>query len=92
MATISTLLACMRTDRSNAELLAVVADLAQRFSAAVIGVAARQLSLHSSLMAIGPGEPRGREFEKFRERRGRCRSGIPVRACQGWTIFSGARR
>ena len=68
MATISTLLACMRTDRSNAELLAVVADLARRFSAAVIGVAARQLSLHSSIMAIGPGEPRGREFEKFRER------------------------
>ena len=68
MATISTLLACMRTDRSNAELLAVVADLAQRFSAAVIGVAARQLSLHSSLMVTGPSEPRGREFEKFRER------------------------
>ena len=68
LATISTLLACMRTDRSNAELLAVVADLAQRFSAAVIGVAARQLSLHSSIMAIGPAEPRGREFEKFRER------------------------
>jgi nucleotide-binding universal stress UspA family protein len=68
LATISTLLACMRTDRSNAELLAVVADLAQRFSAAVIGVAARQLSLHLSIMPIGPGEPRGREFEKFRER------------------------
>jgi nucleotide-binding universal stress UspA family protein len=58
----------MRTDRSNGELLAVVADLARRFSAAVIGVAARQLSLHSSITAIGPGEPRGREFEKFRER------------------------
>lgn len=68
LATISTLLACMRTDRSNAELMGVVADLAQRFSAAVVGVAARQLSLHSSIMAIGPGEPRGREFEKFRER------------------------
>ena len=68
LATISTLLACMRTDQSNAELLAVVADLAQRFSAAVIGVAARQLSLHSTIMAIGPGEPRGREFDKFRER------------------------
>ncbi len=68
MATISTLLACMRTDRSNAELLAVVADLAQRFSAAVIGVAARQLSLRLSMKAIGPGEPRGRDFERFRER------------------------
>jgi nucleotide-binding universal stress UspA family protein len=60
-------MACMRTDRSNAELLAVVADLAQRFSAAVIGVATKQLSLHSSMIAIGPGEPRGREVDKFRE-------------------------
>jgi nucleotide-binding universal stress UspA family protein len=68
LATISTLLACLRTDRSNAEVLAVVADLARRFSAAVIGVAARQISLHSSIMAIGPGEPHGRELEKFRER------------------------
>lgn len=68
LATISTLLVCMRTDRSNAEVLAVVTDLAQRFSAAVIGVGATQLSLHSSIMAIGPEEPRGREFEKFRER------------------------
>jgi nucleotide-binding universal stress UspA family protein len=67
LATISTLMACMRTDRSNAELLAVAADLAQRFSAAVIGVAARQFSLHSSIMAIGPGEPGGREVDKFRE-------------------------
>jgi nucleotide-binding universal stress UspA family protein len=68
LAIIASLLACMRTDRSNDELLAVVADLARRFSAAVIGVAARQLSLHSSIMAIGPGEPGGREFDKFRER------------------------
>ena len=68
MTTISTLLACMRTDRSNDELLAVVADLARRFSATVIGVAARQLSLHSSITAIGPGELRAHEFEKFRER------------------------
>jgi nucleotide-binding universal stress UspA family protein len=70
VAAISTLLACMRTDRSNTELLAVVRDLARRFSAAVIGVAVRQLSLHASLAAIGPGEPGGREFAKFRERAG----------------------
>lgn len=68
LATISTLMACMRTDRSNVELLAVTADLAQRFSATVAGVAARQLSLHSSIIAIGPGEPRSREVDKFRER------------------------
>ena len=68
LATISTLMACMSTDRSNTELLAVVADLAQRFSAAVIGVWARQLSMHSSIMAIGPGEPSGHEPDKFGER------------------------
>ena len=55
-------------DRSNAELLLVVADMAQRFSAAVVGVVAWQPSTHSAVMAIGPGEPRGRDLEKFRER------------------------
>jgi nucleotide-binding universal stress UspA family protein len=68
LAAISTLMACMSTDRSNTELLAVVADLAQRFSAAVIGVCAKQLSMHSSILAVGPGEPRGHELDKFRER------------------------
>ena len=58
----------MSTDRSNTELLAVVADLVQRFSAAVIGLWARQLSMHSSIMAIGPGEPSGHEPDKFGER------------------------
>jgi nucleotide-binding universal stress UspA family protein len=61
-------MACMSTDRSNVELLTVVADLARRFSAAVIGVCAKQLSMHSSVLAIGPGEPRGHELDKFRER------------------------
>lgn len=68
MTTISTLMACLSTDRSNADLLAVVADVAARFSAAVIGVCASQLSMHSSILAIGPGEPRGHELDKFRER------------------------
>ena len=68
LATISILMACMRMDRSNAELLLVVADMAQRFSAAVIGVAAWQPSMHSAVMAIGPGEPRSRDLDKFRER------------------------
>jgi nucleotide-binding universal stress UspA family protein len=68
LATISVLMACMRTDRSNAELLAVVADIARRFSAAVVGVAARQPSMHSAIMAVGPGEPPDRDLEKFRER------------------------
>jgi nucleotide-binding universal stress UspA family protein len=58
----------MATNRPNADLLAVVADLARRFSAVVIGVYARQLSMQTSVMATGPGEPRGHELEKFRER------------------------
>ena len=68
MATISVLMACMRMDRSNADLLTVVADVARRFSAAVVGVAARQPSMRSAIMAVGPGEPPDRDVEKFRER------------------------
>jgi nucleotide-binding universal stress UspA family protein len=68
LATISTLMACMSTHRSNAELLSVAADLAERFSAAVIGVCASQLSMHPSIRAVGPGEPRSHELDKFRER------------------------
>jgi nucleotide-binding universal stress UspA family protein len=68
LATISILMACMRTDRSNADLLVVVADMARRFSAAVVGVVARQASMHSAVMAIGPSEPPDHDLEKFRER------------------------
>ncbi len=68
MATISILMACMRLDRSNAGLLAVVADVAQRFSAAVIGVAVTQPSTHSAIMAAGPGKPYNRDLDRFRER------------------------
>jgi nucleotide-binding universal stress UspA family protein len=67
-ATNSTLMACMRSDRSNAGLLAVVADIAKVFSAAVVGVAARQLSMHSAVMTTGPGEPPDRDLDRFRER------------------------
>jgi nucleotide-binding universal stress UspA family protein len=70
LAKISILMACLRTDRSNADLLAVVADMARRFSAAVVGVAARQASIRSAVMAVGPGEPPDRDLEKFRERAG----------------------
>jgi nucleotide-binding universal stress UspA family protein len=65
---ISTLMACMSANRSNAELLSVLADLAERFSATVIGVCANQLSMRPSILAVGPGEPRGHELDKFRER------------------------
>jgi nucleotide-binding universal stress UspA family protein len=70
LATISVLMACMRTDRSNADLLTVVADVAGRFSAAVVGTAARQPSMRAAIMAVGPGEPPDRDVEKFRERAG----------------------
>ena len=70
LATISILMACMRAERSNADLLAVVADLARLFSAAVVGVAARQPSMHSAILATGPGEPPDRDLDKFRERAG----------------------
>jgi nucleotide-binding universal stress UspA family protein len=68
LATISILMACMRLDRSNAGLLAVVVDVAQRFSAAVIGVAATQPSTLSAIKGVGPGEPHDHDLDKFRER------------------------
>jgi nucleotide-binding universal stress UspA family protein len=67
LATISILMACMRIDRPNGELLAVVADLAQRFSAAVIGIVAKQPSVHAAFRAVGPGEPRDHDVDRFRE-------------------------
>ncbi len=60
----------MRSDRSNADLLAVVADMARLFSAAVVGVAARQPSMHSAIMTTGPSEPPSRDLDNFRERAG----------------------
>jgi nucleotide-binding universal stress UspA family protein len=68
LATISILMACMRLDRSNAGLLRVVADVAQLFSATVIGVAASQPSMHSTIMGAGPGEPNNRDLDRHRER------------------------
>ena len=58
----------MRMDRSNAGLLAVATDLARRFSAAVVGVAARQASMNSAIAAIGPAGPPDRDLDQFRER------------------------
>jgi nucleotide-binding universal stress UspA family protein len=88
LAIISTLIACLSTDRSNGEMLAVVADLAQRLSATVIGLWVRQISTPSSILAIGPAEPRGREFDKFRERAAAAeaefRSALPMVSTLGW--------
>ena len=68
MTTISIVMACLRSDRSNAGPLAVAADIARRFSAAVVGVVARQASMHSAVVAVGPGGPPERDLEQFRER------------------------
>jgi nucleotide-binding universal stress UspA family protein len=68
LAKISIVMACLRVDRPNAALLAVVAAVAQRFSAAVIGIVARQPPIRSPIRAVGPGEPRDRYLQRFRER------------------------
>ena len=65
MATIATLMACMRINASNAGVLAVVADLAARFDSTVIGVAARQGSTHVVVRGAGPRAPRRHDFDKF---------------------------
>ncbi len=67
MATIATLMACMRINSSNAGMLAVVGDMAQRFAAAVIGVAARQPSTYATLRGAGPVEPYRHDLDKFVE-------------------------
>ena len=65
MTAIATLMACVRIDRSNSGLLGVVSDLAERFAASVIGVAARQAETHRSPMSSGPREPRQHDLAKF---------------------------
>jgi hypothetical protein len=64
---ISILMTYQRIDRPNAELLAFAADLAQRFSAAVIGIVAAQFSAQPAMMAVGPGEPRDHDLDSLRE-------------------------
>ena len=50
----STLLACMRIDRPNADLLSVVSDTAERFGSSVIGLVAKQASAHLPSQGRGP--------------------------------------
>jgi nucleotide-binding universal stress UspA family protein len=64
LATIATLMACMRIDH-NAGMLSVVADLAERFGAAVIGVAARQASTQVIVPGAGPRAPHQHDLDKF---------------------------
>ncbi len=65
--TLSTLMACLRVDRPNADLLAVVGDVAERLKCGVIGVAAKQASTHPLLRGAGPFEPPQHDLHKFVE-------------------------
>jgi nucleotide-binding universal stress UspA family protein len=56
---------CMRVGQSNAALLAVVADLAQRFGSRIVGLAARQVSTHAYVRGAGPFEPQDYDPHKF---------------------------
>jgi nucleotide-binding universal stress UspA family protein len=64
----STLLACMRTDRPNADLLSVVSDTAERFGSFVIGMVAKQASAHVPSRGAGPLEPPEHGLQAFTER------------------------
>jgi nucleotide-binding universal stress UspA family protein len=63
---LTALMACLHLDRPNGAVLSVARDLAQRFDASVVGVAARQADMHLSARAVGPAEPHGHELGKFR--------------------------
>jgi nucleotide-binding universal stress UspA family protein len=64
----TTLLASLRIDRSNEDLLAVVSDTAQRFGSTVIGLLAKQASAHVHARVMGPTEPPEHDLQAFMER------------------------
>jgi nucleotide-binding universal stress UspA family protein len=64
----TTLLACLRIDRPNADLLAVVSDTARRFGSTVIGLLAKQASAHVHARVMGPAEPPEHDVQAFQER------------------------
>jgi nucleotide-binding universal stress UspA family protein len=64
--TIATLMACLRIGSSNAGVLAVSGDIAHRFAASVIGVAARQAETPGEVVrGAGPRGPRRHDLNKF---------------------------
>lgn len=63
----STLLACMRIDRPNADLLAIVSDTAERFGSSVIGLVAKQASAPLYARGVGPFEPPEQDLQAFME-------------------------
>jgi len=64
----STLLACLRIDQPNTDLLRVVSAAAQRFGSSVIGLVAKQASAHLASRGAGPFEPHQHDLHIFRER------------------------
>ena len=64
----STLLACLRIDRSNTDLLAVVSETAQRFGSSVIGLVAKQASAHIHNRGAGPFESQEHDLQIVTER------------------------
>ncbi len=64
----STLLACLRIDQPNTDLLRVVSAAAQRFGSSVIGLVVKQASAHLASRGAGPFEPHQHDLHMFRER------------------------
>jgi nucleotide-binding universal stress UspA family protein len=62
---LSTLMLCLRVDRSNADLLAVAADIGKRFGSQIIGIAARQISAHGYVRGAGPLASNDHDMRKF---------------------------
>lgn len=65
--TLATLMVCLRLEHSNADLLAVTADLAERFGASVIGVATRHPMQFMFSGGLVPEELIEQEASEFKE-------------------------
>jgi len=64
---LTSLMACLHLGRPDDAVLAVSRDLAARFDATIIGLAAKQANMHLSAGAPGPVEPHEHEVRKFRD-------------------------
>jgi nucleotide-binding universal stress UspA family protein len=63
---------CVRVGRANAELLRVAATVAKRTGARLVGVAARQMSIHAYVRGVGPFEPNDYDPHKFIDEAGKA--------------------
>lgn len=64
---IASLTACLQLDRPNAGVLGVARHVAKRFGSRVIGLAAKQASIHVAGRGVGPSEPHEHELQKFKD-------------------------